>query len=57
MREYRAGFWVPDIGDEDGRTRLERWNGEWAGLNALKFVRVVEAGGIRPSSFPPKGLS
>ncbi|RMZ84212.1 hypothetical protein DV738_g474, partial [Chaetothyriales sp. CBS 135597] len=59
MREYRAGFWVPDLRDEQGRAKLERWAGEWSGLNTLNFVRVVkgEGGAVKTSSFPPKGLS
>ncbi|RMD42321.1 hypothetical protein DV735_g2775, partial [Chaetothyriales sp. CBS 134920] len=56
-REFKAGFWVPDLRDEEGRARLERWAGEWSGLNTLKFVRVVKGGAVKPSSFPPKGLS
>lgn len=57
QREYRAGFWIPELRDEESRSRLERWNGEWAALNTLTFVRIDSGGGIRPSSFPPKGLS
>jgi len=57
QREFRAGFWVPDIMDEESREKLERWGGDWAGLNTLRFVRVVEGGGIKQSTFPPKGLS
>lgn len=57
QREFRGGFWVPDLRDGDGRLKLEKWNGDWAGMNSLRFVRVVETGAIRPSSFPPKGQS
>ena len=57
QREYRSGFWVPELRDEQSRLKLERWNGEWAALNTLKFVRIDSGGGIKPSSFPPKGLS
>jgi translation machinery-associated protein 16 len=57
QREFRGGFWLPDLRDQDGRLKLERWSGDWAGMNSLKFVRVVETGAIRPSSFPPKGQS
>ncbi|RMZ85450.1 hypothetical protein DV737_g838, partial [Chaetothyriales sp. CBS 132003] len=56
-REYKGGFWVPDLRDEEGRGSLERWAGEWSGLNSLTFVRIVKDGAIKPSSFPPKGLS
>lgn len=57
QREFRGGFWLPDLRDEDGRLKLEKWSGDWAGMNSLKFVRVAETGAIRPSSFPPKGQS
>lgn len=57
QREFRGGFWIPDLRDENGRLKLENWSGDWAGMNSLKFVRVVETGAIRPSSFPPKGQS
>ncbi|EHY58753.1 uncharacterized protein HMPREF1120_06756 [Exophiala dermatitidis NIH/UT8656] len=56
-REFRGGFWVPELRNEQSRAKLERWAGEWGGLNTLDFVRVVKSGTIKPSSFPPKGLS
>ncbi|KAL2404938.1 hypothetical protein ABEF95_016990 [Exophiala dermatitidis] len=56
-REFRGGFWVPELRNEQSRAKLERWAGEWGGLNTLDFVRVVRSGTIKPSSFPPKGLS
>jgi translation machinery-associated protein 16 len=56
-REYRGGLWVPDVLSEEGRSRLENWSGDWGGLNLLRFVRVVKDGAIKPSTFPPKGLS
>lgn len=55
--EYRSGFWIPDVRDEDVRVKLSRWSGEWSALNTLKFIRIASGGGIKPSSFPPKGLS
>lgn len=55
--EFRGGFWAPDLRDEEGRLKLERWSGDWAGLNSLKFVRVKQGGTFKTSSFPPKGLS
>lgn len=56
-REFKSGFWIPDLRDEESRFKVERWTGEWGGLHTLKFVRVVRDGEIKPSSFPPKGLS
>jgi len=48
---------VPDIRDKASRQKLEKWNGQWAGMNTLKFVRVVKDAAVRDSSFPPKGMS
>jgi len=56
-KEFKAGFWAPDLRDEEVRKMLERWGRQWAGLNTLKFVRVVKGGTIKPSIFPPKGMS
>ena len=56
-KEFRAGFWVPDLRQKDVRDKLTKWSGDWAGLNTLKFVRVVKDGAIRDSTFPPKGMS
>lgn len=57
QREFKTGFWVPDLRDEEGRNKLEAWSGDWAGLNSLKYIRVMKGGSVRTSSFPPKGLS
>lgn len=56
-KEYRGGLWVPELRDDESRQKIERWGGDWSGLNSLKFVRIVKDGTIKPSSFPPKGLS
>ncbi|EXJ73794.1 uncharacterized protein A1O5_03556 [Cladophialophora psammophila CBS 110553] len=56
-REFRAGFWIPELRNGESRSKVERWAGEWGGLNTLDFVRVIKSGDIKPSSFPPKGLS
>lgn len=56
-REFKSGFWVPELRDDESRAKVERWAGEWGGLNTLKFIRIVKEGAVKPSSFPPKGLS
>lgn len=56
-KEFKSGFWVPDVREKDWRQKLESWNGQWAGLNTLKFVRIMNDGSVKDSSFPPKGLS
>ena len=56
-REFRGGLWVPELRNEESRSKVERWAGEWGGLNTLDFVRIVQAASIEPSSFPPKANS
>ncbi|KAF2743663.1 hypothetical protein M011DRAFT_430731 [Sporormia fimetaria CBS 119925] len=54
--EYVSGFWIPDLGEENLK-KLRNWDGKWAGLAQMKFVRVNKEGKRSESSFPPKGLS
>lgn len=56
-REYSAGYWIPDMGDEKNLAALKGWSGEWENLNILKFIRVTKGGKKAESSFPPKGKS
>lgn len=56
-KEFKTGFWIPDLAQEDVLNVLKAWKGEWGGLGAMKFVRMTKDGGKQPSSFPPKGLS
>ncbi|KAL8663831.1 MAG: hypothetical protein Q9202_003516 [Teloschistes flavicans] len=56
-KEYASGFWIPDTSDAATVDRLAAWNGEWASLNTLKFVRIAKDGRKHSSSFPPNGNS
>jgi len=56
-KEFKTGFWVPDLTEMDVLLALKHWNGEWSGLSPLKFVRMVQGGEKRESTFPPKGMS
>jgi len=56
-REYNAGFWIPDMTDEDNLKFLSEWNGEWTALNTFRYIRLSRDGTIHPSNFPPMGLS
>ncbi|KAL2045649.1 hypothetical protein N7G274_002077 [Stereocaulon virgatum] len=56
-REYDAGFWIPDMQDEDNLAILKAWNGEWTALNTFKYIRLSRDGSLQQSNFPPKGLS
>ncbi|KAI9820854.1 MAG: hypothetical protein M1832_003487 [Thelocarpon impressellum] len=54
-REHETGFYLPDLRDEKNAEILKRWNGEWAYLTSVKFVRLDTTGGRQEASFPPKG--
>ncbi|MCJ1461887.1 hypothetical protein MMC07_000486 [Pseudocyphellaria aurata] len=56
-REYGAGFWLPDMEDDENLMLLRSWNGEWTSLSNFKYVRLTRAGVKSPSKFPPKGQS
>lgn len=56
-REFAAGFWMPDLEDEESLRLLRAWNGQWTSLSSLKYVRLTRDGIVNPSSFPPKGKS
>jgi len=56
-KEYLSGLWIPDRRKEETLFPLRNWEGDWAGLNNMKFVRVMKGGEIKASSFPPTGQS
>ncbi|KAL8713870.1 MAG: hypothetical protein Q9220_002015 [cf. Caloplaca sp. 1 TL-2023] len=56
-KEHISGFWIPDMSDADTLGKLKNWNGEWASLNTMKYVRIARDGTKHSSSFPPKGKS
>ncbi|KAL2835042.1 translation machinery-associated protein 16 [Aspergillus cavernicola] len=56
-KEFKTGFWIPDLGQEDVVKDLVKWNGHWSGLSNIKFIRLTKEGAKQSSTFPPKGLS
>ena len=64
-REYKSGFWIPDMTSEQGWKALKDWYDglsddqvvEWASLDRLKYVRIRADGDIQKSRFPPGGDS
>lgn len=56
-REFSSGFWMPDLETEEQVKKLNMWNGEWAGMSNLQYIRLTKEGVKQPSIFPPKGLS
>jgi translation machinery-associated protein 16 len=56
-KEFKTGFWMPDMSDADVLVALKHWNGQWSGLSPMKFIRLTQAGVKQSSSFPPKSIS
>ncbi|KJR87423.1 translation machinery-associated protein 16 [Sporothrix schenckii 1099-18] len=52
-KEFQNGFLAPDLTSKDNVSALERWDGSWLQLNSLSWVRINEAGAVRPATFPP----
>lgn len=57
QKEFKTGFWVPDLSDLDTLLGLKNWNRQWSGLSQLTFVRLTQTGDKQSSSFPPKSIS
>ena len=55
--EYKTGYWLPDVQDEKNLEQLRLWNGEWASMGNIRYIRLSKDGKIKQSSFPPKGES
>ena len=55
--EYESGYWLPELADQGNLEKLREWDGTWASLATIKFVRVSANGNTMESTFPPKGLS
>ncbi|KAK4131464.1 hypothetical protein BT67DRAFT_156224 [Trichocladium antarcticum] len=55
-KEYRDGFYMPDLSTEQNIGMVNRFDGSWTFLNSLAWVKISEAGVVKPSSFPPQGL-
>lgn len=56
-KEYKSGFWLPDLEDETTVKELKEWEGDWLSLNKLKFARIANSGLKQASTFPPNGKS
>ncbi|KAL2117521.1 hypothetical protein VTJ04DRAFT_7181 [Mycothermus thermophilus] len=55
-KEYRDGFYLPDLTDETNVQLLSRFEGNWSYLTNVKWVKITSTGGVKPSAFPPQGL-
>jgi len=56
-KEFKTGFWMPDLSDADVLIAVKHWNRQWSGLSPLKFIRLTQGGTKQTSSFPPKSIS
>lgn len=45
---------LPELATEDDAEHLQKWDGAWAFLSQLKWVRISSDGTVQPSSFPPR---
>ncbi|KAF3763778.1 hypothetical protein M406DRAFT_262813 [Cryphonectria parasitica EP155] len=52
-KEHQNGFFVPDLSKQENLDLLDRWEGSWAFLASLSWVRISKTGTIKPSAFPP----
>ncbi|OAA59842.1 hypothetical protein SPI_06040 [Niveomyces insectorum RCEF 264] len=52
-KEFQNGFLIPELTDKDTFAALERWEGSWLQLTSLVWVRITDAGAVRPAAFPP----
>ncbi|KAK3689808.1 translation machinery-associated protein 16 [Podospora appendiculata] len=52
LREQKDGFYMPDISNEANVVMLDRWEGSWAYLPNLVWIKISAEGTIRPSKFP-----
>jgi hypothetical protein len=48
-----AALVLPDLTNADNVSLLVRWEGSWAYLTTLSWVRISESGDVQPATFPP----
>ncbi|KHE80967.1 hypothetical protein GE21DRAFT_10132 [Neurospora crassa] len=53
-KEERDGFYLPDLTNEKTTEMLDRWDGNWAFLTNLTWVKIQSSGRSAPASFPPQ---
>ncbi|KAJ0115965.1 hypothetical protein J7T55_004135 [Diaporthe amygdali] len=49
-KEQQNGFYLSKQNNID---LLNRWEGAWSFLATMSYIRISEAGTVKPSSFPP----
>ncbi|CRK30225.1 Translation machinery-associated protein 16 like [Verticillium longisporum] len=53
LEEQKNGFFMPDLTSDDNVHLLDRWEGSWAYLTSVAWVRVASDKTVKPASFPP----
>ncbi|KAL7951390.1 translation machinery-associated protein 16 [Trichoderma barbatum] len=54
--EYTKGFLVPDITSAETVKLLDAWEGSWAYLTSIPWIKVTNTGNVRKSELPSKAL-
>ncbi|KAL6870517.1 translation machinery-associated protein 16 [Trichoderma novae-zelandiae] len=55
-KEYSTGFLIPDITSAESVKLLDAWEGSWAYLTSLPWIKVTDAGNVRKSELPSKAI-
>ncbi|KYK54798.1 hypothetical protein DCS_06758 [Drechmeria coniospora] len=55
--EYKNGFLIPDVMQQDSAKLIEDWEGTWANLTTMPWIKVSSSGQARPADFPSKGIN
>ncbi|RFU78280.1 hypothetical protein TARUN_3958 [Trichoderma arundinaceum] len=55
--EYSKGFLLPDITSAESVKQLDAWEGSWAYLTTIPWIKVTSAGNVRKSELPSKALN
>lgn len=48
---------IPDIIKEENVKLLAEWEGSWARLTTLPWIKVSSEGNVRQADFPNKGIN
>lgn len=52
-KEYQTGIYMPDLTSSANLDAFDRWEGSYAFLAGLSWVKFLPSGEMKPASFPP----